>query len=91
VLYSIRQPSMASPCLRHRDEPVLVQAFVAELAVEDSMYAFSFGLPGRMNDNCTLVLVCPGIEHLAFELRAMIHRNRSRQPACVRQAARAPP
>ena len=34
VLYSTRQASMTSPCLRHGHEPVLVQALVAELAVE---------------------------------------------------------
>jgi len=38
-----------------------------------------------MNESCTLVLG-PGVEHLAFELRAVIHRNRSRQAPCARQA-----
>jgi len=39
------------PRLCHRDEPVFVQALVTELPLKLSMYAFSLGLPGRMNEH----------------------------------------
>ena len=54
VLYSMRQASMT---LRARDaqEPVFVETFVAELALKLSMYAFSFGLPGRIKERRTPV------------------------------------
>lgn len=35
----------------------------------DSLYAFSFGLPHRMNDNLHIAAVCPDVGHLIFELR----------------------
>jgi len=55
------------------------------------MYAFLIGLAGRMNESLHVRAVGPGVEHLAFELRAVIHRNRSPASHGCPPSAAAPP
>ena len=64
--------------MRHRQEPVFIQAFVPELAVEAFNVRVLIGLPGSDEHQVDTGLIRPGIEHLAFELRAVIHRDCSR-------------
>jgi hypothetical protein len=53
------------PGLRHADKPVLVEAFVAECAVEALQEAVLHGLARRAEVQADAVLVGPGIAHLA--------------------------
>lgn len=69
------------PGLGHGDEPVLVQALVAEFAVE----ALDVGVLDRLarTDKRQLhtLLERPGIQRLALEVRTVAHCDRLRQSA----------
>jgi len=54
---------------------VLVQAFVAEPAVEALDVRVLDRLAGTDEAQTYSSLIRPGIERLAFELRPMVHRN----------------
>ena len=66
------------PGLRERLEPVLVQALVAELAVEALDVAVLHGPPGLDQDMADTVLVRPGHEGSAGEFRAVVGANGQR-------------
>src|SRR5437764_8514795 len=68
--------SLFSSC---NEEPVLVQAFVAELAIEALDVRVLDRLAGTDEAQTHAHLIGPGIEHLAFELRPMLHGDRQRQ------------
>lgn len=72
--------------LVHRDEPMLVQALVPELAVERFDVGVLHGLARANEGEHDVICVGPGIQHLAFELRAMINSDRLGQPADIGQA-----
>jgi hypothetical protein len=78
VLDSMGQASMIRRACAKRDEPVLVQTLVAELAVEalDAGVLVRLAWPDERQLHGPLVR--PRIEYLAFELRAMsrfLHRR----------------
>jgi hypothetical protein len=74
-----------SPRVRHGEEPVFVQALVTEATVEALDVGVLDRLAGTDKAQAHSGLVRPGIEHLAFELRSVIHRDRQRQSAQIRQ------
>src|SRR5580700_6624173 len=71
--------------MSHSQEPVLVQALVAELAVEGFDVGVLVGLAGADEGQLDVALIRPGIEDLAFELRAMINGDGSGQASRVGQ------
>ena len=73
------------PDLRHRDEPVLVQALVPEPAIEALDVGVLVRLAWPDERQLHAGFVSPAVEHLAVELRTMIHRDGSEQPADVSQ------
>jgi hypothetical protein len=69
------------PQFCHRDEPMLVQGLVAELTVEALDVGIFVRLAWQDRRQLHGMLVRPGIEHLALELRAVIDGDRLRQAA----------
>ena len=67
--------------LRQRLEPVLVQAFVAELAVEALDVAVLHRPPGLNQDVPDAVTLSPGHEGPAGELRAVVRAHGTRVAA----------
>lgn len=74
-----------SPSLCHRDEPVFIHALVAKLAVEAFDVRTLVRFAGPNERQLHRVLVSPGVEHLVFELRPVIHGDGSGQSAGVGQ------
>ena len=61
-----------APRVRHGEEPVLVEALISEPAVEAFYVSVVHRFSGSDEVQPHAVLVCPGIEDLAFELRAVV-------------------
>ena len=68
------------------EKPVLVQALVPEPAVERLDEGVVHGLARTTELELHAVLMGPGVERLAPELRSIVHRDALRQPARATQS-----
>lgn len=59
----------------HGAEPVLDQAFIPEPSIEARVVGVVVQLAGLDETQLHIVLVCPGIEHLAFGVWFMVDRD----------------
>lgn len=61
--------------LDYRDKPVLVQAFIQKSAIEGLDIGVFNGLARADESQGDALGTPPGVQYLAFELGAVVHRN----------------
>src|SRR5579864_3615923 len=77
-------------CVGETDEPVLVQALVAEFTVEAFDVRVLVGFAWANERQPHAAAIGPFVEYLAVEFGSVVDRDRLRQSACIRQAVEHP-